>query len=107
MDDKGNIWGVENGMDNLNRADLGGDIHLGNPAEEVVCDLAFFVATFFATFVVTFPSSSPLPKCPLYFFFWQFQCCNLLEKGIMGQDILLFSFFIALFKSWTKTQEDS
>jgi hypothetical protein len=35
-DAKGNLWGVENGMDNLNRPDLGGDIHLGNPSEEVV-----------------------------------------------------------------------
>jgi len=34
-DEKGNLWGVENGMDNLNRADLGGDIHLGNPGEEI------------------------------------------------------------------------
>jgi len=34
-DSKGNIWGVENGMDNLNRPDLGGDIHLGNPSEEL------------------------------------------------------------------------
>lgn len=34
-DAKGNIWGIENGMDDLNRADLGGDIHLGNPGEEL------------------------------------------------------------------------
>jgi len=34
-DVKGNLWGVENGMDDLNRADLGGDIHLGNPGEEL------------------------------------------------------------------------
>jgi glucose/arabinose dehydrogenase len=35
FDVKGNIWGVENGMDDLNRPDLGGDIHLGNPGEEL------------------------------------------------------------------------
>ena len=29
------LWGVENGCDELHRADLGGDIHLRNPAEEV------------------------------------------------------------------------
>jgi len=34
-DKSGNLWGVENGMDNLYRADLGGDIHLGNPGEEL------------------------------------------------------------------------
>eukprot|EP00026_Physarum_polycephalum_P009788 Phypoly_transcript_09924.p1 GENE.Phypoly_transcript_09924~~Phypoly_transcript_09924.p1 ORF type:complete len:434 (+),score=45.69 Phypoly_transcript_09924:76-1302(+) len=34
-DEKGNLWGVENGMDNLNRPDFGGDIHLGNPGEEI------------------------------------------------------------------------
>jgi glucose/arabinose dehydrogenase len=34
-DAKGNLWGVENGMDDLNRPDFGGDIHLGNPGEEL------------------------------------------------------------------------
>ena len=29
----GILWGVENGADNLNREDLGGDIHNDNPAE--------------------------------------------------------------------------
>jgi len=29
------LYGVENGMDNLYRADLGGDIHQDNPAEEL------------------------------------------------------------------------
>lgn len=29
------LWGVQNGADNLNRADLGGDIHNTNPAEEM------------------------------------------------------------------------
>lgn len=29
------LFGVENGADNLNRADLGGDIHNDNPAEEL------------------------------------------------------------------------
>ncbi|CAG8486391.1 11111_t:CDS:2 [Paraglomus brasilianum] len=31
----GRLWGVENGADNLARADLGGDIHEENPAEEL------------------------------------------------------------------------
>ncbi|CAG7825236.1 unnamed protein product, partial [Allacma fusca] len=31
----GVLYGVENGADQLNRADLGGDIHNGNPAEEM------------------------------------------------------------------------
>ena len=31
----GLLWGVENGADNLNRADIGGDIHNDNPAEEL------------------------------------------------------------------------
>jgi len=35
FDIKGQLWGVENGCDNLNRADLGGDIHQDNPSEEV------------------------------------------------------------------------
>jgi len=34
-DPQGNIWGVENGCDDLNRNDLGGDIHEDNPSEEV------------------------------------------------------------------------
>jgi glucose/arabinose dehydrogenase len=29
------LWGVENGCDDLNRTDLGGDIHQNNPAEEM------------------------------------------------------------------------
>lgn len=32
---KGRLWGVENGRDNLEREDLGGDIHADNPAEEL------------------------------------------------------------------------
>ncbi len=35
FDGGGQLWGVENGRDNLSRADLGGDIHQANPAEEV------------------------------------------------------------------------
>ncbi|SEU38073.1 Glucose/arabinose dehydrogenase, beta-propeller fold [Stigmatella erecta] len=35
FDSQGRLWGVENGRDNLNRADLGGDIHIDNPAEEL------------------------------------------------------------------------
>lgn len=31
----GVLWGVQNSADNLNRADLGGDIHNTNPAEEL------------------------------------------------------------------------
>lgn len=31
----GVLWGVQNGADNLYREDLGGDIHLTNPAEEM------------------------------------------------------------------------
>jgi glucose/arabinose dehydrogenase len=34
-DQQGRLWGVENGVDNLMRPDLGGDIHNTNPAEEV------------------------------------------------------------------------
>jgi len=34
FDASGVLWGVENGADNLNRPDIGGDIHNGNPAEE-------------------------------------------------------------------------
>lgn len=37
FDKDGRLWGVENGMDNLFRADLGGDIHQNNPGEELVC----------------------------------------------------------------------
>jgi glucose/arabinose dehydrogenase len=33
--DDDHSWGVENGRDNLTRADLGGDIHNDNPAEEI------------------------------------------------------------------------
>eukprot|EP01089_Gocevia_fonbrunei_P011898 TRINITY_DN2660_c0_g1_i1.p1 TRINITY_DN2660_c0_g1~~TRINITY_DN2660_c0_g1_i1.p1 ORF type:complete len:351 (+),score=57.01 TRINITY_DN2660_c0_g1_i1:483-1535(+) len=29
-----NLWGVENGCDNLHREDLGGDIHINNPSEK-------------------------------------------------------------------------
>eukprot|EP01090_Pellita_catalonica_P016266 TRINITY_DN4608_c0_g1_i1.p1 TRINITY_DN4608_c0_g1~~TRINITY_DN4608_c0_g1_i1.p1 ORF type:complete len:437 (-),score=45.91 TRINITY_DN4608_c0_g1_i1:321-1631(-) len=35
FDNYGRLWGAQNGMDNLNRPDLGGDIHEENPAEEV------------------------------------------------------------------------
>jgi len=35
FDHSGRLWGVENGCDNLNRADLGGDIHNDNPSEEL------------------------------------------------------------------------
>jgi glucose/arabinose dehydrogenase len=35
FDAAGRLWGVENGVDNLARADLGGDIHNDNPAEEL------------------------------------------------------------------------
>jgi len=35
FDNTGRLWGVENGIDNLNRPDLGGDIHNNNPSEEV------------------------------------------------------------------------
>jgi glucose/arabinose dehydrogenase len=35
FDAYGVLWGVENGSDNLDRTDLGGDIHNDNPAEEL------------------------------------------------------------------------
>lgn len=35
FDSRGQLWGVENGADQLNRKDLGGDIHDDNPAEEL------------------------------------------------------------------------
>lgn len=35
LDSQGRVWGVENGVDRLARADLGGDIHEDNPAEEL------------------------------------------------------------------------
>lgn len=35
FDVHGDLWGVENGADNLYRSDLGGDIHHDNPAEEL------------------------------------------------------------------------
>jgi glucose/arabinose dehydrogenase len=35
FDSRGRLWGVENGSDDLQRADLGGDIHNDNPAEEL------------------------------------------------------------------------
>jgi len=35
FDPLGNIWGVENGVDDLYREDLGGDIHNDNPCEEL------------------------------------------------------------------------
>lgn len=43
-DKNGNLWGIENGMDNLFREDLGGDIHLGNPGEELVTPAFFYFA---------------------------------------------------------------
>ena len=35
FDASGTLWGVENGADNLNRADIGGDVHNDNPGEEL------------------------------------------------------------------------
>lgn len=35
FDSQGRLWGVENGLDDLNRSDLGGDIHNDNPGEEL------------------------------------------------------------------------
>jgi len=35
FDPQGQLWGVENGCDNLRRDDLGGDIHNDNPSEEL------------------------------------------------------------------------
>jgi len=35
FDNAGQLWGVENGVDDLNRPDLGGDIHQDNPSEEI------------------------------------------------------------------------
>ena len=35
FDARGRLWGVQNGVDNLARDDLGGDIHADNPAEEL------------------------------------------------------------------------
>ena len=35
LDADGTLWGVENGADNLVRADIGGDVHNDNPGEEV------------------------------------------------------------------------
>ncbi len=35
FDGQGRLWGVQNGVDNLQRSDLGGDIHEDNPAEEL------------------------------------------------------------------------
>jgi glucose/arabinose dehydrogenase len=35
IDSRGRIWGVENGRDNLERSDLGTDIHQDNPGEEL------------------------------------------------------------------------
>jgi len=35
FDSQNRLWGVENGCDNLQRSDLGGDIHDDNPSEEV------------------------------------------------------------------------
>ena len=35
FDADGNLWGVENGADNLAKVSLGGDIHNDNPAEEL------------------------------------------------------------------------
>jgi len=35
FDNEGKLWGVENGVDDLNRPDLGGDIHQDNPSEEL------------------------------------------------------------------------
>merc|ERR1712137_625261 len=35
FDLEGNLWGVENGVDNEFRQDLGGDLHNTNPCEEL------------------------------------------------------------------------
>jgi glucose/arabinose dehydrogenase len=35
IDGRGRVWGVENGLDDLTRTDLGGDIHEDNPTEEL------------------------------------------------------------------------
>jgi glucose/arabinose dehydrogenase len=35
FDEQGRLWGMQNGMDNLSRDDLGGDIHADNPGEEL------------------------------------------------------------------------
>lgn len=35
LDGQGRVWGVENGRDNLQRQDLGTDIHQNNPGEEL------------------------------------------------------------------------
>ena len=35
FDSRGRLWGVDNGEDDLARADLGGDIHEDNPADEL------------------------------------------------------------------------
>ncbi len=35
VDSRGRLWGVENGIDDLSRTDLGGDIHTDNPSEEL------------------------------------------------------------------------
>jgi glucose/arabinose dehydrogenase len=35
LDARGRVWGVDNGVDDLARADLGGDIHEDNPADEL------------------------------------------------------------------------
>ena len=35
FDSQDRLWGIENGVDQLNRADLGGDIHNDNPGEEL------------------------------------------------------------------------
>ena len=35
FDGAGRLWGVDNGRDDLSRADLGGDIHENNPADEL------------------------------------------------------------------------
>jgi len=40
FDHQGRLWGVENGCDDLNRDDLGGDIHENNPSEEMNVFLA-------------------------------------------------------------------
>jgi len=35
FDSQGRLWGVDNGVDSLNRPNIGGDIHNNNPSEEV------------------------------------------------------------------------
>jgi hypothetical protein len=53
FDANGQLWGVENGADDLYRADLGGDIHNDNPGEEIVRSILSF-PFFFPFFLFLF-----------------------------------------------------